>query len=107
MNVSQNSSSLSCYGKKYLHSRKGKLKVQPTAVSRRKFKTGRLCSLINHQQRNLSHNVTNNNISYKKEKSLLTRLLLQKQMRRLTNNENEVLSNSVFADLEQTFIQNI
>ena len=38
LNVSQNSSSLSCYGKTYLDSLRGKIKVQPTAVSRRKFK---------------------------------------------------------------------
>ena len=40
MNVSQNSYSLSCYRKTYLDSLRGKIKVQPTAVSRRKFKNG-------------------------------------------------------------------
>ena len=40
MNVSQNSSSLSYYSKTYLDSGRGKIKVQPTAVSRRKFKNG-------------------------------------------------------------------
>ena len=40
MNVSQNSSSLSCYGKTYLDSLRAKIKVQPNAVSRRKFKNG-------------------------------------------------------------------
>ena len=40
MNVSQNSSLLSCYGKTHLNSLRGKIKVQPTAVSRRKFKNG-------------------------------------------------------------------
>ena len=38
--MSQNSSSLSCCGKTYLDSRRGKIKVQPTAVSIRKFKNG-------------------------------------------------------------------
>ena len=40
MNVCQNSSSLSCYGKTYLDSRRAKTKVQPTAFCRRKFKNG-------------------------------------------------------------------
>ena len=40
MNVSQNSSSLSCYGKTYLDSRRGKIKMQPTSVSRRTLKNG-------------------------------------------------------------------
>ena len=40
MNVSQNSSSLCCYGKTYLDSRRGKFKVQPTGVSRRNLKYG-------------------------------------------------------------------
>ena len=40
MNVSQRNSSLSCYCKTYLDSRRGKIKVQPTAVSRSKFKKG-------------------------------------------------------------------
>ena len=41
MNVSQNSSSLTYYGKTYLDSWKEKIKVQPIAVfSRRKFKNG-------------------------------------------------------------------
>ena len=40
MNVSQNSSSLSCYGKTYLDSLRGKFKVLPSAVSRRKFENG-------------------------------------------------------------------
>ena len=40
MNVNQNSSSLSCYGKTYLDSLRGKIKVQPTAVSRKRLKNG-------------------------------------------------------------------
>ena len=40
MNLTQNSSSLICYGNTYLNSRKGKIKVQPSAVSRSNFKNG-------------------------------------------------------------------
>ena len=40
MNVSQNSSSLCFHGKTYLDSRRGKIKVQPTGVSRRNLKYG-------------------------------------------------------------------
>ena len=40
MNLSQNTSSLSCYGKMFLNASRGKIKVQPTAVARRKVKNG-------------------------------------------------------------------
>ena len=40
MNMSQNNSSLSCYGKMYLDSGREKIKMQPTAASRSKFKNG-------------------------------------------------------------------
>ena len=40
MNLSQNTSSLHCYGKTFLKACRGKIKVQPTAVARRKIKNG-------------------------------------------------------------------
>ena len=66
MNVSQNSSSFTCYGKTYLDSSKGKIKVQPTAVfSRKKSKTG------SRQQHNTSGKrkleLPNRRVTLKKE----------------------------------------
>ena len=115
---------------KHLDSRRGKIKVQPTAVSRRKFKNGgrqkqdtsrkrklelssrrltlkrersfaktvklnKLKSLINHRQKDLVAQChQQQHILSEREK--FCRLLQQKQIKRLTNSENEVLSNSVF-----------
>ena len=46
------------------------------------------------------------NIFYQRRKSFAERYG-KKQLRRPTNNENEVLLNLTFADLEETFSQNI
>ena len=69
MNVSQNSSSLSFCGKAYLDSLRGKIKAQPTAVSRRKFKNGSEQEQDTTREEIWSHNVMKNNISYQKRKS--------------------------------------
>ena len=65
MNMSQNSSSLSCYGKTYLDSLRGKIKVQPTAVSRRMFKNGSRQKQDTSQKRKLE--LPNRKVTLKRE----------------------------------------
>ena len=105
MNMSQISSSLSCYGKTYLGSRRGKIKVQPTAFSRKNFKNGSRQKQDTSRKRKLE--LSNRRVALKiksnfakivklnqqqhivPERKAICRLLRQKQIRRLTNNEIE------------------
>ena len=68
MNVSQNSSLLSCYGKTHLNSLRGIIKVQPTAVSRRKFKNGSRQKQDTSRKRKLK--LPNRRVTLKREHNL-------------------------------------
>ena len=65
MNLSQNSSSLSCYGKTYLDSRRGRIKAQPTAVSRSKLKNSNRQKQDTSRKRKLE--LRNRRVSLKRE----------------------------------------
>ena len=77
MNVNQNSSSLSCYGKTYLDSLRGKIKVQPTAVSRRRFKNGSRQKQDASRKRKLEP--SNRRVALKKEHNFAKTVKFDKQ----------------------------
>ena len=69
MSMNQNSSLLSCYGKTYLDARKrGKIKVQPAAVSRRISKNGSRQKQDTNRKRKLE--LPNRRISTKRDHNL-------------------------------------
>ena len=65
MNLSQNNSSLSCYGKTYLDSRRGRIKAQPAAVSRSKLKNSNRQKQDTSRKRKLE--LPNRRVSLKRE----------------------------------------